>query len=197
MKVKNKIKILEDGTIEMQLTQGKVALMDAEDYDLVKGHRWCAHKGEKTYYAQTNLKKDLGGYKTTSMHNLIMSPPEGMQADHENHNGLDNRRKLNLRLCTDRQNKMNRRPFKGSTSIYSGVSLFKQNGKWVSKINIDFKVKHIGYFHSEIEAALSYDKLARKHFKKYAYLNFTKGKENGLFKHSDLLKMKEAEKKNK
>jgi hypothetical protein len=37
-------------TIEIPLTQGKVAIIDAADWDLVKGYKWHAHRcGCKTY----------------------------------------------------------------------------------------------------------------------------------------------------
>ncbi|MCH7719226.1 MAG: HNH endonuclease, partial [Chloroflexi bacterium] len=55
------------------------------------------------------------------MHRLITNAPKGLIVDHIDHNGLNNTRN-NLRLCTPEQNDYNRRPQKGSTSKYKGVS---------------------------------------------------------------------------
>ena len=45
---------------------------------------------------------------------------------------------------------------KGGTSKYIGVSWYKITNKWVSKIEINGKIKHLGYFTDEKEAAQAY-----------------------------------------
>ena len=94
--------------------------------------------------------------------------------DHINGNPLDNR-KENLRLVTPQQNTMNKRSYKNSTSKYKGVYWDKKYNKWRTRITIDNKKKHIGYYQDEREAALAYDKEAKKLFGEYAHLNFPKG----------------------
>ena len=44
--------------------------------------------------------------------------------------------------------------------------------KWVSKISVQGKSVHLGYFENEISAARAYDRAALKHRGQYAYLNF-------------------------
>ena len=109
------------------------------------------------------------------MHRLIMNSPTGFMVDHINHNGLDNRKK-NLRIVTPQQNTWNARPFKDQgKSKYKGVSWEKKYKKWKANICIENKLKHIGYFDNEKEAAEAYDTAAKKHRGEYAFLNFGDG----------------------
>ncbi len=101
------------------LTQGKFAIVDAEDYDWLIRYKWHACKCKNTYYASR-----VRGGKTIKMHREIMRAPKGLVCDHINHNGLDNR-KRNLRLCTNAQNCYNQRASATGTSKYKGVSWHK------------------------------------------------------------------------
>src|SRR5215831_14406402 len=91
----------------VELTKGEVALVDDEDYNIVSERKWHAKKSiliDDLVYAYTKI-----GGKLVSMHSYIMdTPPEGMEIDHINHNGLDNRRS-NLRFITRGGNLHNRR----------------------------------------------------------------------------------------
>ena len=135
----------------VQLTQGKVALVDDNDYALVNEYTWCCHRNQKksvndTYYAATNIKNN-DGYKTLHMHRLIMGEPKGKDIDHVNGNGLDNR-KINLSICSRSENLLKQRKRNGTTSKYIGVSLHKC-GKWSSSC----KKKYLGIFDTEDEAS--------------------------------------------
>ena len=44
------------------------------------------------------------------------------------------------------------------SSKYFGVSFHKRHGKFLASIRKDGKLKHIGSFENEIEAALEYNK---------------------------------------
>ena len=107
---------------EIQLTQGKVALVDDDDFKLLGQWIWCACKQKNIYYAiATSFANKPYGQKTCSsqmMHRIIMNAPKGMDVDHINHDGLDNR-KENLRICTVSENGMN--------FIYSGKVLSVEN----------------------------------------------------------------------
>ena len=64
----------------------------------------------------------------------------------------------NLRMATSKGNKQgylgNR---KGSSSKYRGVYLVKLTSKWMAQCQIDYKVKHIGTYDTEHEAAIARD----------------------------------------
>lgn len=152
--------------IKISLTQGQVALIDNEDYDLVRQYKWYVFKHRNTYYAASKNKE----LKTVRMHRLIINAPYGKQVDHINGNGLDNR-KENLRLVDNNQNQWNRHNISGK-SKYKGVHWNKANKKWHSQIRVYGKRLHLGYFKDEIEAARAYDKAAKDNFGEYAKLNF-------------------------
>ena len=58
-----------------------------------------------------------------------------------------------------------------NTSGFRGVSFKRQTGRWVAVIIVNQKQIHLGYFDDKHEAALVYNKAARKHFGPKAYQN--------------------------
>lgn len=150
------------------LTQGLYALVDGEDYERLSRYKWYAAKSRNTYYARRS--ENTKG-RTIDMHQEILIIPKGMQTDHRNHYGLDNR-KQNLRICTNAQNQHNKLPQSGGSSQYKGVNWEKVVQKWHSCIWNKNKNINLGYFNSEMKAAKAYDKKARELFGEFAYLNF-------------------------
>ena len=154
---------------KIPLTQGKFAIVNDEDYEWLNQWKWCAWHSKNLWYA---CREDKG--KTVFMHRVILnlSPGSDLQADHINHDGLNNTRK-NLRPCTHQQNTWNMLP-KGITSKYKGLCFEKDRQKWRAGLNINGRFKNFGRFDSEIEAAKIYDIGAKKHFGEFARLNFPK-----------------------
>ncbi|RWB40419.1 MAG: hypothetical protein EOQ44_25070 [Mesorhizobium sp.] len=75
------------------------AEIDDEDYDLIKGHRWAATRRQKKLYVRgTVFGRDV------LLHRFLMGEPAGLVVDHINGDTLNNRRKSNLRICTQVQN---------------------------------------------------------------------------------------------
>ncbi len=157
------------------------AFVDDEDFKLVSKYVWCLRKagsrtsGDVSFYAQTHVGKEGGGWRTLQMHRLILGLDFGdeRQADHINHKTLDNRRK-NLRPCSPSENGGNRKKQKDTSSKYKGVSYSQKNKNWVSKIRIEGKQTYMGSFKTEKEAAIQYDKAAFAEFGEFAELNFPK-----------------------
>ena len=154
-------------------------LVDDKDFEMLSKHKWHILQQKHTSYAITHIKRN-GKQTTLRMHRLVMGEPQGMQVDHIDGDGLNNQR-FNLRACTNKQNSMNQRSTYGS-SRYKGVSWNKANSKWQAHIQKDGKLRRLGYYGSETEAAKAYDEGARKHFGEFAYLNFPKKGEQGCRK---------------
>jgi len=124
-------------THEIPLTQGKIALIDDDDYEEISKYKWFANKRGKTYYAIRNSTYENGKRYLIYMHSIIAGTPKGMETDHMNGNGLDNR-KENLRIVTKRTNQQNRHQEKSSR--YSGV--YWDNQKMIWRAGIQFNGKH-------------------------------------------------------
>src|SRR6266487_2555210 len=105
---------------EIPLTQGKVALVDDEDYERVARLSWRAHYSKGTWYAETG-----GGEDVVAMHSFILGLPRGSEADHKDRDGLNNCRE-NIRPATRSNNCMNRQGwsrhgFKGVYKVSTGL----------------------------------------------------------------------------
>lgn len=134
---------------QIPLTQGQFAIVDDDDFEIVKNHKWCIHHG----YAVSS--------RGIRMHRLIMNCPDSKEVDHINRNRLDNR-KENLRICTRTENCRNRGENKDNTSGYKGVNFHKPLGKWRAKIVLNNKHIHLGYFDNPKDAARAYNDAAKK-----------------------------------
>lgn len=152
---------------EIPLTQGKVALINTEDYDYLNQFKWCAMYNGYAWYAVRNIPKN-GKQTTIRMHREILKTPQDMDTDHINMNGLDNRRN-NLRICTRSQNYMNRGKYKDNISGYKGVYWY--NKKWVAQIKVNAKQIYLGRFKDKEQAAEAYNKAAKKYHGEFARLN--------------------------
>ena len=117
------------------------------------------------YYAKASDGSD------EFMHNIILGNDRSLQADHANHNGLDNRRR-NLRQCTSQQNNCNRRLRVNNRSGFKGVSWVKGLQKWAARICKEGQDMWLGVFPTAEEAALVYDSAAIEFFGEFAVLNF-------------------------
>lgn len=131
---------------EIKLTQGKVALVDDEDFEYLNQWKWYAARSKNTYYA-TRRAQSGQPYKqiTIQMHRLLMGLEQGNKAviDHIDRNGLNNC-KVNLRITTLAENNRNRTSVKGSSSKYLGVHLVKSTGKWSAAIKSNDKTHYLG-----------------------------------------------------
>src|SRR3990167_2666087 len=104
----------------IQLTKGKFALVDEEDYEKVNQFKWHFQGG----YAARTYRDEDGKTKSIWMHQFILNYFVPRHIDHINRNGLDNR-KENLRKILKWQNAFNRERKTKSKTGYRGVRLLK------------------------------------------------------------------------
>ena len=83
--------------------------------------------------------------------------------DHINMDRVDNKI-ANLRDCTNQENMMNRKSFRGSSSKYKGVSFHKRDKKWTAQIRFKGKLRHLGYFDLEADAHKAYERASKEMF---------------------------------
>lgn len=150
---------------EIPLSQGKVALVDADDMPSLSAFSWHWNAG----YAARHVRVD-GRVKKIYMHREILSAPPDQEVDHINSNGLDNRRE-NLRWCTHSQNMANGRFGNSGRSRFRGVSLDVRCGKWRATLYVDRKQRWLGYHVRELDAAAAYNVAALAAFGEFARLN--------------------------
>jgi len=153
---------------EIILTQNKVALIDDEDYDLIKKYKWCTSNYHGHYYAATEVNN-----RTIKMHRLILNVPEYLDVDHIDNNGLNNQ-KSNIRICTASQNAMNTKKHSDARSKYKGVWICKDGKTFRIRagIRVNNKLINLGTFKNEEQAARAYDDAAIKYFGEFANINF-------------------------
>ena len=149
------------------LTQGKYAIVDATNFEIVNQYKWHYHCSG---YAARRGR--LGESMVVYLHQMLLAYNHTThQVDHINCNRLDNRCS-NLRIVTRSQNCMNRNKQKTKTSSqYKGVYYCSTEDKWRSVIEFNNKKKHLGRFLTEIEAANAYNNAASELFGQYARLN--------------------------
>ena len=146
---------------------GATMLIDHEDYEMVRQHRWWVEKN--TGYFMTNING-----KCIHLHRMLMPDQDGVVCDHINRNKCDNRRS-NLRYATPKENSRNRSKAKNNTTGYIGVYWHIRKMMYTAQVTTDGKIHNLGYFATAEEAARARDKAARFFYGEFANLNFKEG----------------------
>lgn len=153
---------------KIPLSQGKYALVDDADYELVSQYKWYYANG----YAQRS--EYMGGgrknhkVKVQQMHRLILQDQNPEMIDHKNRDALDNRRS-NLRVCCRTQNRRNAGPHRNSKTGVKGVII--EGSKYTATIYLNGKNKRLGSYETLEQATEVYNNAARRYFGEFAYIN--------------------------
>jgi hypothetical protein len=146
---------------EINLTHGKIALVNNEMYDELNKINWYYNKNSKgdQYQGYANAKMwENGKRKTISMHRYIMRIGKGSIVDHIDGNTLNNQIN-NLRVTTQARNLQNTYKNKDRDHLYYDPSI----NRWISFIQSGGNTYIIGEFKEKEEAeAKWHEVLARK-----------------------------------
>ncbi len=149
-----------------------VVLLDYDLYELaVSMGAWSIFPKPTVVHVGKKTPRGDNPRKCFLMHRWVMGfPPSGVDVDHINGNGLDNRR-CNLRLATRSQNLANAAIPRHNSSGYKGVSATR-NGKWLARIRKDRVQRNLGIFDTPEEAHAAYCEAAVSLYGEFA--NFGK-----------------------
>jgi len=146
---------------KIQLTQGKYALVDDEDFEWLNSWKWFYRNASNGYACRHSTKKDSPRLGLISMHREILTLQNNQFCDHKNGNGLDNQRK-NLRVCTLSENQWNTPKRKTNTSKYKGISYNKRDKVWTAMLRSQGKNLWLGGFKNKNDAIKIYKDTAHK-----------------------------------
>lgn len=162
---------LDIKTKTLHLSNGDAVVLDEDSHAALSNVSWYKHSQGYAVRSEGSVRK--GTFKQYLMHREIVGAKPGEYVDHINGDKLDNRR-CNLRICSNKNNVVNSKPHKDSSSKYKGVSWYSPTKNWTAKVSSDGIHYYLGRFDSQEEAAVAYDKKAVELFGEYAYLNFPK-----------------------
>lgn len=149
----------------------KYALIEAADYELVKGGKWRARwdLSTRSFYAGRTTGR-APRRTEEQLHRVILglTPGDGLQGDHINGRALDNRRS-NLRIARNAQNSYNRKRRRNNSSGFKGV--FVEGGRYRAMIRHGGRLRHLGFFDTPEAAARAYDAAARELHGNFARTN--------------------------
>jgi hypothetical protein len=144
------------------LTKGQFAKVDDHRYEDLMGWKWFALWNKKTqsFYASRNINvnPDVKPWKNRQirMHRYLLGLEHGdlRQGEHRDGDTLNNQDR-NLRIATNSQNAMNRKPLMAnSTTGHKGVSFRKDklSRPWAAFVKVDGKQIHLGFRATRAEA---------------------------------------------
>lgn len=154
-------------TVSVDIQKGTIIRTSHKRSDLIVKEVGSKIKGGYTrvyFKSKGYLRHRIIYYVATGKLPDVIDHKNGVEAG----DGIDN-----LREADQSRNCQNRTKRRVATSRFKGVCVRDQPTgiRYIAQIKIDGKVKHIGSYRDEYEAAKAYDREAIKHFGKFAKLN--------------------------
>lgn len=129
--------------------------IDLESAKLVSVHKW--HLGKNGY-----VTSRIEG-KLILLHRFLLNPKSREVVDHINRDRLDNRMH-NLRVVSNSLNGFNKGRQSNNTSGYVGIRWISKENKWWSRIMVNQKTYHLGYFDDIADAVKAREDAEIKYF---------------------------------
>lgn len=154
-------------TVSVDIQTGTIIRTSHKRSDLIGKEVGSKIKGGYTrvyFKSKGYLRHRIIYYVATGKLPDVIDHKNGVEAG----DGIDN-----LREADQSRNCQNRTKRRVATSRFKGVCVRDQPTgiRYIAQIKIDGKVKHIGSYRDEYDAAKAYDREAIKHFGKFAKLN--------------------------
>jgi hypothetical protein len=143
--------------------------VDDDALETLNKHQWYGFESPGGYLYCARFSGDFSNPVWFLHWDIMGKPAKGYHVDHRDGNTL-NCQRVNMRICTHRENLTNRKRHKNNTSGYKGVT--RNKGKWGAQIKSNYKLIWLGTFDDPVSAALAYDRAAREIFGEFANLNF-------------------------
>lgn len=151
---------------QIELTQGKFAIVDDEDFDKINQYRWRAVFNRNTWYAATGQTRDQTYW---GMHEMILGFNES-QIDHIDGNGLNNQ-KINLRFATHSQNTQKGKARKDNPQGLRGIYWASNCNKWRASIQVNHQRLNLGLYKEINDAIKAYNAASLTHFGEHGFQN--------------------------
>lgn len=152
---------------EVLMPNGKISMVDDQDFELVSEFNWHMSKGgyvRRRVKCTSNERK----YDFMFMHRFIMGLAKGDKSviDHIDGNKLNNQRS-NLRICSAADNSRNRRKNKTNKIGFKGIG---KSGKsrYRASIKFNYKSIYLGVFDTPEEAHKAYCEAASRLYGEFA-----------------------------
>lgn len=154
--------VCQIGIFNRKCAQIAEAIIDAEDYQIVKQFKWSLNVSNDVSYISTMVGKDR-----LRLHSIVMGTPKSQAIDHKDHDTYNNR-KSNLRECTPGQNRQNSKVNKKSSSDIKNVYKEKSTGKWIVSVQANKTRHYIGRFANIEDAKQAAIKARKKYHGEFA-----------------------------
>ncbi|WP_019536567.1 AP2 domain-containing protein [Paenibacillus ginsengihumi] len=128
---------------------GEIAETIIDTEDLPKANSipttWYLNPSKNAYYVRADVV--LGGKRRkVYLHRWLCDVDDDLTVDHFNHDTLDNRRSVNLRVITNSENQQNRTVRRDSRTRMRGVEYRPDKKKYAARLSVNKKRYNIGHF---------------------------------------------------
>ncbi len=134
-------------SIERKVSNGKSFRIVKE---MIRASQFDKDKYHIVNLCKNKIGKCFKNHRLVAIH-FIPNPKNLPQVNHIDGNKTNNHF-LNLEWVSNRENSCHRQKKQNTSSKYIGVHFNKSEKKWFSRIKIENKTIHLGYFKSEEEA---------------------------------------------